>query len=109
MQPRRLTPDEMAQAAGLSTAALWHFATTIEQRFKPPRPSMVHGKMRDIDVPLWTSRAVLKRLQKRMHGWFRAPRVVHGGVKRRSYFTSARRHKGRRYVLQRDIRGVCYS
>ncbi|MCH7870934.1 MAG: RNA-directed DNA polymerase [Planctomycetes bacterium] len=65
---------------------------------------MVKGKLRLLDVPVYPIKKRFKCLQKFLQKRLRPHPAAHGGVARRSPFTSARRHLGKRIVLTRDIR-----
>lgn len=108
MHPRNLRAEDIAKAMRITEAELWYTVRHTERMYMPTRPTVTpKGKVRMIDEPwpIWKRR--LKGLHKFFQREFRPPRYVHGGIKGRSCFTSAHSHKGRKYVLTRDIQD-CY-
>ena len=103
MRPSDISPADIARVLGISEGYAWHMASKIAEYFNPPRRSMVKGKQRLLDVPLCLTKKRFKRLQKFLQERLRPHPVAHGGVTRRSPFTSARQHLGKRIVLTRDI------
>lgn len=107
MHPSSIRPEHLADAMEISVDRLWSFARNIDVCYKPRRMQYVNGKHRPID-PLYNAP---KRLLKRLHNFLQRAELhhprAHGGVRRRSCFTSARIHVGQRYVWIRDASN-CY-
>ncbi len=107
MRPKDIRPEDIAQAMGLSTDQVWAFARHIERCYKPRRMQWDGKKHRPID-PLHKRP---KRRLRGLHSFLQRNRLhhraAHGGVRRRSCFSSARVHVGRRYVWTRDA-ADCY-
>ncbi len=107
MDARTLRVDEIAVTMGMSVPALWQFARNLEHHFKPTRKQQIKGKARDIDPPKPYAKKVLRRLHRFLQRHFPPCRLVHGGAKGRSCFTAARRHRGRSFLITRDVQD-CY-
>lgn len=112
VQPSNLRPEDLASALHVSVDDLWGLARAIHGKadafYKPTRKERTKkGKFREIDEP----KPFLKALQRRKHNFIQqylpAHKMAHGGVCGRSCFTSARTHKGCKYLIQRDIK-ACY-
>ena len=107
MNPKSITPAEIAAAMKMTEGQLWSFSRKFEKMFKPTRHIMIGSKSRPIDVPQGSAKKKLKLL----HKWFFDKRLfhssAHGGVKHRSCFTSAQQHLGKKYVWTRDASN-CY-
>lgn len=107
MNPRAITPDDIAIAMDMTLRQVWAFARKLDNAFKPTEMRNIKGKMRPIDAPLQSAKKPLQLL----HRWFQRSRlyhpIAHGGVKGRSCFTSARQHLGHKYVWTRDAKD-CY-
>lgn len=105
MRRRDLRPTDIAQAMGLQECEVWYASRHTERLYRSTRHERTtKGKIRAIDEPLPEWKKRFKRLHNFIQKELRPPAYVHGGVKRRSCFTSARSHKRRRYVLTRDIK-----
>ncbi len=107
MDVRGIVPADVAAGLGMSEESAWCFARNIEQHYKPSRDQKVGRKVRRID-PLFKP---AKRRLKSLHNWFQKRRLfhpaAHGGVRKRSCFTSASRHLGSKAVWTRDAKD-CY-
>ena len=107
MHVARITPADIAAAMRMTETETWTFAKRMERWFKPTREQLIAGKLRPIDALYKTPKKKLRLL----HRWFQSVKsfhpVAHGGVRRRSCFTSARRHLGRKFVWTRDASN-CY-
>ncbi len=106
MHPSALTVDEIARAMGLGIPDIWTLARNMDRAFWPTRRKRVRGKEREIDSPRPYEKYLLRKLHRFMQKNLRAHKSVHGGTKRRSCFTSAREHLGRRYVVTRDVQNA---
>ena len=80
MKPSGLSPVDIARALGISEGNAWHMASKVAEYFKPPRRSMVKGKLRVLDVPIYPIKKRFKRLQKFLQKRLRPHAVAHGGV-----------------------------
>ncbi len=105
---RIVSPSKIAEAVGVPLSDLFAMAGDTSRLYKPTEIRLTKsGKERELDVP----KPVFKRLLRRLHqyiqkaGWY-SP-AAHGGVKKRSTFTSADRHLGRNVRITRDI-SLCY-
>jgi Reverse transcriptase (RNA-dependent DNA polymerase) len=107
VRPRDVLPEDIAEAMELDLGKTWTFAKHFEVCFKPRRMQCVGKKHRPID-PLY---AVPKKLLRRLHRWLQKQEwhhpQAHGGIHRRSCFTSATVHLGQRLVWTRDA-SDCY-
>jgi RNA-directed DNA polymerase len=107
VNPSLFQPADIAEAMGMDEQQLWDLAARIETFYKPQRLQKARGKIRIIDPPTEALKVKLRRL----HDWLQRRRLYHpashGGNKRRSCFSSATRHLGRRFVRTRDARD-CY-
>jgi len=108
MTPSQIHPEHLAEAMGVSVDRLWAFARHIDTCYKPRRKQWDGRKHRPID-PLYKTP---KRLLKKLHGFFQRHRLchpsAHGGVRKRSCFSSARVHIGHhKAVWTRDAKN-CY-
>ncbi|MBE3037800.1 MAG: hypothetical protein IMZ62_03150 [Chloroflexi bacterium] len=88
-------------------ASLDGMASNMASWYKPARKVLIKGKLREIDPPTPVLRYRLRKLHRFIAANFRPHRGVHGGAKGRSCFSSARVHKGRRYIIKRDVKD-CY-
>jgi hypothetical protein len=107
VKPHELVPSIVAHELGVSESTLWFWARTADRLYKEPRTICVKGKLREIDPPVPLFKKILRRLHRFLQREFRPHRAVHGGAKGRSCFTSANVHKGKKYIVTRDIRD-CY-
>lgn len=108
MHPRELQLSHLEIAFDLSGQELIYCSDHSHLFYKPTRQERKkNGKVRIIDEPKYEWKRRFKGLHRFFQSEFRPPRYCHGGVKRRSCFSSARRHLGRRFVLTRDI-ADCY-
>lgn len=108
MAPNQVRPEHLAEAMGIDLDKLWSFARHIDAYYKPRRVQWDGKKHRPID-PLYNAP---KKLLRRLHGFFQRNRLchaaAHGGVRKRSCFSSARVHVGHhRSVWTRDVKN-CY-
>jgi len=107
MRPAEVTPQHLAEAMGLSLDKTWALAKNVDQCYKPRRMCWIGTKHRPIDA----LRKVPKQWFKRLHRFFQRERLyhrcAHGGVRKRSCFTSARLHVGQNFVWTRDASN-CY-
>ena len=101
MAPKDVTPNNIAAAMGLSLSELTALVDNVEVCFQDRQMRAVGKKHRPID-PMYRAP---KKLFRKLHRWFQSNRLAHpsahGGVKKRSCFTSAHRHLGR-HVWIRD-------
>lgn len=105
MHPRDLRHIHVAEVMGLTGLQLWHTSRTTSALYRPTRHQRSEkGKIREIDEPLPNWKPRFNALHKFIQKEFRPPAFVHGGVKKRSCFTSARSHRNRKYVLSRDVK-----
>ena len=112
VQPSSIRPEDLANALPLSVDALWGIARSIHSSadafYKPTRREQTKkGKLREIDEPKPFLKALLRREHSFIQEHLPAHKMAHGGVRGRSCFTSASTHKGRKYLIQRDIKD-CY-
>ena len=104
MDVRGISPADVAAALGLSEGEAWHFAHNIERFYKPARLQQIGRKSRLIDAMTDRAKALLRKLhrlcqrERLYHG------AAHGGVRRRSCFTSAVLHLGSRGLWTRDAK-----
>ncbi|HBL42626.1 MAG TPA: hypothetical protein DDZ90_04455, partial [Planctomycetaceae bacterium] len=107
MNPKSITPAEIAAAMKMTERQLWTFTRNFEKLFKPTREIMIGSKKRAIDAP----RDSAKKKLKLLHKWFFEKKLfhpsAHGGVRHRSCFTSAQQHLGKKFVWTRDA-SDCY-
>ncbi len=107
MRPNEISPADIANAMKMNVGELLRFAHNIEAFYKPPRKAWIGRKHRPIDA-LYKAP---KRKLRLLHRWFQQQLLAHprahGGVVRRSCFTSADRHLGKRYDWIRDA-SDCY-
>lgn len=103
MRSSDISPADIARALDISECNAWYISSRIAEYFKPTRRLMVKGKQRPLDEPFYRIKKHFKCLQKFLQKRLRPHPVAHGGVTRRSCFTSARQHLGKRIVLTRDI------
>jgi hypothetical protein len=102
MDPRKVTVRTIAEWINVSPARLRSIANRSHTLYKPPRTIVIRGKSRTLSVPNDTLKPILKRLHKLLrklpvHG------RAHGGVRRRSCFTSADYHCGKHVIVTRDV------
>ncbi len=104
MELHRIAPADIAGTLALSEGEAWDFAHNIERQYKEPRLTKVGHKDRLIDALYKPGKKKLRKL----HRWFQDRRLyhpcAHGGIRRRSCFTSAARHLGARGVWTRDAK-----
>jgi hypothetical protein len=103
-----LTPDDIATAMDLPVPRLFKMCRNIGAYYKDTRETETRpGKIRIIDEP----RPWLKMRLRHLHRWIQGSQLfhhaAHGGIRKRSCFTAARRHLGRKAVATRDITD-CY-
>lgn len=104
MKPRDLTIDHLSTQLGLTERNLWHLSNHSEYMFRPTRKQVARaGKEREIDPPKAWAKKILRKLHRFILREFLFPKSVHGGIRKRSCFTSATEHLGRTYVISRDI------
>ena len=107
MDVRGVEPADIATALGMPEASAWCFARNIERHYKPARDQKVGRKVRGID-PLFKP---AKRRLKSLHKWFQKRRLfhpaAHGGIRKRSCFTSAEPSSRLEGRLDRDAKD-CY-
>jgi hypothetical protein len=84
----------------LAGEASYHYAPFTQHRMKDNKP-----KKRKIDNPRKLLKFVQKVVKKRLLDTIVFPSFVHGGVRKRSTQTNARRHIRRPEVVALDIRG----
>ena len=107
MNPKKITPAEIAEAMKMTDRQIWSFARKLDAFFKPTRVQRIGSKEREIDAPIDTAKKKLKLL----HRWFSSKKMfhtaAHGGIKGRSCFSSAHQHLGKKFVWTRDAKD-CY-
>lgn len=104
MRARDVKLHDVAEAMGLSVEKLCYYARHTEHLYFPTREEVTgKGKIRKLDVPKPEWKPRFKGLHRFFQAELRPPVYVHGGVKRKSCFTSARVHKHRQYVSTRDV------
>ena len=105
MIPGRISPADIAKGMGLTESEAWKHARNIDKHFLPTREQQCGKKVRKIDAPKPHMKKLLKKLHRWMHQENSAHPKAHGGVSRRSPFTSARRHVSKiRNVWTRDAK-----
>jgi hypothetical protein len=107
VKPGDLNPVHLAVAMRLDVYELWDFARNSSALFKEPRTISDGKKRRDIDPPTKRGKIILRLLHRFLQRHFPPHPAVHGGAKGHSCFSAARAHKGRRFVINRDISN-CY-
>ena len=109
MRPKDVLPEDIAEAMGLSLGKTWELAKNFKVCFKPRRMQRVGRKHRPID-PLYPGP---KKLLRRLHRWMQKQEwhhpIAHGGIRRRSCFTSANVHLGQPFVWTRDASNCYHS
>jgi len=95
---------DVARWMGLSVSQLERLAEDIDDGFWPTRAQLVGKKVREIDAPKPKIKALLRRLHHGLQSARLYHAAAHGGVIRRSTFTSARQHLGHTYVGTRDAK-----
>ncbi len=105
MIPRKISPADIAKGMGLTESEAWKYARNIDKHFLPTREQQCGKKVRIIDAPKPHMKRLLKKIHRWMHQEKSAHPKAHGSVKRRSPFTSARRHVSKnRNVWTRDAK-----
>src|SRR5947207_8883662 len=107
MKPQEVTVLDIARLTGVLVDEIWKYASTIDQEYWPTRLKWVKGKRRPIDAPKRLLKYRLRRLHTFLQQTFPPNRNVHGGARGRSCFTAASLHRGRKYVVTRDVED-CY-
>lgn len=107
MKPCDLTPATIAKGMGISEVHLWWLAHHIDRLYKPRRKQLIKGKARPIDPPTPWLKRTLRKLHRFLQKSFPPHRAVHGGAKGRSCVTAANVHKGRPFLIARDVDN-CY-
>jgi hypothetical protein len=107
MKPSKLTPRVLASELHMSVPFLVRIACHVDGYYKPTRLQRIKGKLRQIDPPTYAFKKLLKRLHRFLQRDFDFHPAAHGGVRRRSCFTAATRHKGRQFIITRDVKD-CY-
>jgi len=108
MNLKEMQVQDIATAMGLSADTLWKIAQNSERYYKPEWWSHTKkSKTRLIDEPKPWMKKLLKRLHQFLQKKIKWHPSAHGGIKRRSTFTSAHGHKGQSVVVSRDIEN-CY-
>jgi hypothetical protein len=109
MNPADLTYAKIAETMEISLPELMYMATHQAKSFRPTEKRKdAKGKIREIDPPIDKAKIRFGKLHRFWQKEFRAHSMAHGGVRRRSHFTSARQHLGRRFVISRDLSN-CYN
>lgn len=106
MTPSQLTVVQLAEALGVTEGHLWSLVRDPDQMFKPSRTIIRNGKKREIDPPKPGSKPKLRSLHRFLQRAFKPHPAVHGGVRGRSCFTSARKHLGRSFLVTRDLKNA---
>lgn len=105
---RNLTLVALSECLGHTVNQLFAISNNIESRYKPTRKfKSASGKLRELDVPKPFLKGLLRKLHRfiQRNGWYSAS--AHGGVQKRSAFTSAKNHLGTEAVAVRDVTN-CY-
>ena len=99
---------EIAGILQVQEGTLWKLARKPELMYHPtrkdPKPG---GGVRLIDPPLKEYKPLLRKLTRVLANRIAPHPCAHGGIARRSSFTSAARHCGGRVIATRDVRN-CY-
>ena len=107
MKPSDVRPNHLARAMRLHETELWDHSRDSEQLYKKPRTVTIGKKNRLIDPPTYRGKQLLRLLHRFIQKHLPAHGCVHGGAKGRSCFSAASLHRGRRFVITRDI-SECY-
>ena len=103
MRPQNVTIDDLADAAGKSVPELWHYARNRAANYWPTRQRFTKGKHRPIDEPKPRFKEMLRGIHRFLKEKIPCHPAAHGGVKGKSYITSARTHANPRIVITRDV------
>ena len=104
MLPENLTAWHIAKAMEISTDELSRFADNPRIAYLRPLWEPHNGKMRLITKPRRKWKKTYQYLAIFLRRSFRAHSASHGSVPRRSPFTAAAVHCGRRHLLCRDVK-----
>ena len=100
----KITPSLIASLLEIPEKELWQYAQTMWQHYKPPEKRIVNGKEREFDVPKDSLKPLMKKLHRVLMNLDVFHSSAHGGIKRRSPQTSAKRHCGKTHKFTRDIK-----
>jgi Reverse transcriptase (RNA-dependent DNA polymerase) len=104
VRPTEITPADIAALLKLSESKLWEFARNVEIGFRPRRMQLVGTKHRPIDPMYKWAKAYFRKLHRFIQKARLAHPRAHGGVWKRSCFTSAGQHLGHRFTWTRDVK-----
>ncbi len=105
--PKELTLESFSNYISIDLELIKDMVENNESLYKPTRLQRKKNKIREIDPPT----RKFKRQGRVMHNFFSANLPIHknahGGIKKRSAFTSAYNHQMRKIILTFDIKD-CY-
>jgi hypothetical protein len=98
-----IKPQQIATAMGLSLNSLYKLVRKPERNYHPTRHEAdKKGKVRILDVPRYQFKCRMKKLHRFLQKELVFPSAAHGGVRKRSSLSSARKHLGQAVVITRD-------
>jgi len=100
------SPGQFAQLIGLPVVDLEHLVTQIPTHYSP-RFERKNGKVRRIDRPSETLKAIQRTINDKLLSKVRLPKYVIGGVKGRRHREHPAAHVGQPIVVTLDVR-ECY-
>ncbi len=100
-------PEHLAAALKISLGHLRRIAMDPSPYYRPTRPEIIKGKVREIDPPTRKLKVLLRRLHRFLQKNVPAHSSSHGGVKGKSCFSAAEMHVGKAFIVTRDIQD-CY-
>jgi len=108
MKPSDLSVETVAKAVGVQPETLWAISREPKRHYRKPRyEQTAGGKVRLIEEPKPHLKHLLRRLHRFLQRSLKWHPNAHGGICRRSCFSSAGQHTGRKFVVQRDVKN-CY-
>lgn len=103
-----MTVEWLAKKCKAPASLLWKLARDTTVIYKPTRPQKKpSGGLREIDAPKIEYKKLLRKMAKILSHNIKYHPAAHGGVPKRSSFTSARPHCGAKFIVIRDIKD-CY-
>ena len=87
-----------------SLQEMWRYARETHRHYEPTKKIVVKDKEREFDVPKRHFKSFLKKLHNVLKKLNLFHHAAHGGIKKRSPQTSAKRHCGKKYNWTRDIK-----
>lgn len=97
-----VTVDTIAEAMGLTRRQLWHRVQNEDAYYQVVH-RVIKGKPRELCIPCPRHKKELRRLHDYLLRCWSPDKAAHGGVRRRSAQTCARKHMGRKVIETRDI------